>query len=210
MDIVSGRMKNHSFDSEYDFVFKNSGLVNARISLGFSEATAFANALGINYVRYMNYENIRCFPPPEIQRDIEKLCQSQGVPFNSKETFSPDLFRLGKILYAPYHEPDKMIFDLPLESHAESPEDALLRQSYEIRLFGFIEKSLDSLTPIESNILRRHYGFNGKPESIDEIAKSYNFSRQWVGQLEAKARKKLRLLRDKKHLKELYDEIGLF
>lgn len=66
-----------------------------------------------------------------------------------------------------------------------------------------ISKALDTLAPMERNILILRYGLNdSEPRTLAEISRLFGFSKEWIRQLEQKAIRKLRrpeckeLLRD--------------
>lgn len=53
-------------------------------------------------------------------------------------------------------------------------------------------KNFDVLSDIEKKVLRRIYGFEGKPETLQQIAIDFDCSREWVRQIHKKAIAKLK------------------
>jgi RNA polymerase primary sigma factor len=67
-----------------------------------------------------------------------------------------------------------------------------------------IENMLDGLSDREASILRLRFGFYGEPQTLEQIGKKYDVTRERIKQLEAKA---LRHLRGKhKELKQAADD----
>lgn len=56
-----------------------------------------------------------------------------------------------------------------------------------------IAKQLATLTPREANVLRLRFGMaNGIPQTLEEVAKKYNITKERIRQIEAKALRKMR------------------
>ena len=72
----------------------------------------------------------------------------------------------------------------------ENKEDHYLYEKYTDGLRRALQE--DILTDREKDILHRYFGFNGTSETLEEIAKDYNISRERVRQIKNKALLKLR------------------
>lgn len=81
------------------------------------------------------------------------------------------------------------LYDVLLASDSLSPDAALLDES----LRKEIDRSLKTLSPRESDIVRLYYGLNGEPPySLEEIGKLFNLTRERVRQIKEKSIKKLK------------------
>jgi RNA polymerase primary sigma factor len=81
------------------------------------------------------------------------------------------------------------LIDLIPDENIEDPYDIAARDG----LRQAIEKMLDQLTDKEAEVLRLHYGLQGRHEhTLDEIAKIYGISRERVRQIELNAIRRLR------------------
>ena len=69
-----------------------------------------------------------------------------------------------------------------------------------------IGEVLDTLTAREKSVLILRFGLNdGKARSLEEVAKSFNVTRERIRQIEAKALRKLRHPARSKKLKDFLD-----
>ncbi len=67
-----------------------------------------------------------------------------------------------------------------------------------------INEALETLTPREAQVLRLRFGLNDqKPQTLEEVGKEFNVTRERIRQIEAKALRKLRHPSRSKHLREL-------
>lgn len=55
-----------------------------------------------------------------------------------------------------------------------------------------ISKSLSTLSPKESDIIRLRYGIDGSEKTLEEVGNKFNVTRERIRQIEAKALRKLR------------------
>ncbi len=69
-----------------------------------------------------------------------------------------------------------------------SSEDLLLEQEARNNL----EKALQTLSPKEQDILRRHFGLDETPQTLEDIGKRYNVGKDRIRMIEANALHKLR------------------
>ena len=69
-----------------------------------------------------------------------------------------------------------------------------------------LDEVLDTLTSREKEVLRLHFGLkDGKARTLEEVAKSFNVTRERIRQIEAKALLKLRHPARLKKLKDFLD-----
>jgi RNA polymerase primary sigma factor len=80
------------------------------------------------------------------------------------------------------------VFQLP-ESNEATPFDDVMSRS----LNDQVRSILGSLTPIEADVLRRRFGLGGQEEvTLQEIADTYQLSRERIRQIQEKALVKVR------------------
>jgi RNA polymerase primary sigma factor len=84
---------------------------------------------------------------------------------------------------------DGTMYDVILSSDSPSPDRGLITES----LRKEIERALSTLTYREASIVRLYFGLNGKhPHSLEEIAETFNLTRERVRQIKEKAIKRLK------------------
>ena len=67
-----------------------------------------------------------------------------------------------------------------------------------------VVKILKKLTPREEAIIKFRYGFDLPEQTLEQVGKRYNITRERVRQIESKALKKLRKLEVSKKLKDYW------
>lgn len=102
---------------------------------------------------------------------------------------------------APLKEGDESsssMYDVLENDSLPSPEKELISES----LKKEINRSLQTLTPRESDVLKLFYGLDGQPMmSLDEIGSRFDLTRERVRQIKEKAVRRLRHTSRSKHLK---------
>lgn len=78
----------------------------------------------------------------------------------------------------------------PLPSNVEPPS-ALVE---DIDMSDRLTAALMRLNPVESDIIRRYYGYGINKQTYDEIGRFYGMTKEWVRQTEGKALRKLFIL----------------
>ena len=81
------------------------------------------------------------------------------------------------------------IGDLIQDKRFESPEHVFDKEDLKNQIY----KVLNTLDEDEANIIKLRFGLeDGKPKTLSEIGKIYNYSREWIRVKEEKAMRKLR------------------
>ncbi|MGC8915912.1 MAG: RNA polymerase sigma factor RpoD [Thermoanaerobaculum sp.] len=102
-------------------------------------------------------------------------------------------------------EEDSHLGDFVEDSSVVSPIDAVIATS----LRKQAEAVLRTLTPREAEVLRRRFGIgDGTEQTLEEVGKAFNVTRERIRQIESKALRKLRHPSRAKHLKPYLDVIG--
>ncbi|MDO8283278.1 MAG: sigma-70 family RNA polymerase sigma factor [Thermodesulfovibrionia bacterium] len=97
---------------------------------------------------------------------------------------------------------DTFLLDLMEDKTALSPLECAIHHNLQEE----IEKIMLTLTPKEADIIKRRFGIgNGHPETLEEVAKNFNVTRERIRQVEANVLRKLRHPSRTKCLKEFLD-----
>jgi len=75
------------------------------------------------------------------------------------------------------------------DNFSDSIEDSVLSSNLSDELIKILDKALDTK---ELEVIKRRFGFYGQVETLEEIGKDYNVTRERIRQIEEKALKKLR------------------
>ena len=97
-------------------------------------------------------------------------------------------------------EEDSHLGDFIPDEDALSPADAAAMTFLKAK----VNEVLETLTPREAEVLRLRFGLGeGTPQTLEEVGKAFNVTRERIRQIEAKALRKLRHPSRSKHLKDL-------
>ena len=97
-------------------------------------------------------------------------------------------------------EEDSHLGDFIPDEDALSPADAAAMTFLKSK----VNEVLETLTPREAEVLRLRFGLkDGTPQTLEEVGKEFNVTRERIRQIEAKALRKLRHPSRSKHLKDL-------
>ncbi len=97
-------------------------------------------------------------------------------------------------------EEDSHLGDFIPDEDALSPADAAAMTFLKTK----VDEVLSTLTPREAEVLRLRFGLkDGTPQTLEEVGKEFNVTRERIRQIEAKALRKLRHPSRSKHLKDL-------
>ncbi len=97
-------------------------------------------------------------------------------------------------------EEDSHLGDFIPDEDALSPADAAAMTFLKSK----VNEVLETLTPREAEVLRLRFGLkDGTPQTLEEVGKAFNVTRERIRQIEAKALRKLRHPSRSKHLKDL-------
>jgi len=97
---------------------------------------------------------------------------------------------------------DSTLAEFIVDGHGETPADAALRSVLRHR----IDEVLDALTERERDVILMRFGLlDGQPHTLEEVARSFQVTRERIRQIEQKSLKKLKHPSRSKHLQELLD-----
>ena len=97
-------------------------------------------------------------------------------------------------------EEDSHLGDFIPDEDALSPADAAAMTFLKTK----VNEVLETLTPREAEVLRLRFGLkDGTPQTLEEVGKAFNVTRERIRQIEAKALRKLRHPSRSKQLKDL-------
>lgn len=119
----------------------------------------------------------------------EELASALGLNLETVQ-MAIDVASIPTSLDTPVGEDDdNTLGDLVSDGRYESPESNIIKQANR----AIIEQVLSTLSPRENQILNLRFGLtSGKPETLDEVGKQFNLTRERIRQIETKAMRKLR------------------
>lgn len=84
---------------------------------------------------------------------------------------------------------DSNLYDVLNTGESPNPDEELMDESLRIE----IERSLQTLTPREADLIRLYYGLNGShPMTLEEIGETFDLTRERVRQIKEKAIRRLK------------------
>lgn len=177
---------------------KNNRLVERREKLGVS-ALAFAAMVGVNYVTYIKYENLKSYPlrgksPGSWTAQAKKIADFYGV---QPEELWPNIVRKIKKNEVRKKINAEQAYLLVGEGTArlsENTEDTVIKRE----LARDINAVLATLTPREEKVLRCLYK---EDLTLQEVGEKMGVSPGRIRQIEQKALRRLRHSSKSKHLK---------
>ena len=145
-------------------------------------------------------ERVRRALAQQGQRDPtdEELARESGLPLDKVQAIR-GLVREPLRLEAPLGDDRDggQLGDLVADPRAPSPDEQLASA----RMQSQTRALLEHLTPREQQLLRLRFGMDGGPgQTLEEVGKSFNLSRERVRQIEAAALKKLRTISEEREL----------
>ena len=183
---------------------KNDSLIEARKKAGLTRREA-AEAIGISYPRYSNYENENLYPTRETQERICDFFCCKGISIEEDEVFPEELKDIAKKYYIPKKERiSQGIVHLPPSSirylSDHNPVDmppyyGIEREVIQKELSERVREALASLPPREEKVLRMHYGMGekyGHDYTLKETGRSFGVKKERIRQIEAEALSRLR------------------
>lgn len=191
----------HNFRIRLEARLKNDILVNAREQLGLSQ-NEIAAAAGISGALYGAIERMQSYPSEDIQRKIMEFYNEYNILIDSEKAFPRELkeAKFGKKYVVTQEIPPERLLPLstldkkllmPVEIEDKDMRNEDLKSAVEIALRTL--PGLKSAVQYE-DVLRMHFGLAPYDKEYNdmEIAQKYNISRTRVGQIKAKAIRKLR------------------
>jgi RNA polymerase primary sigma factor len=121
-----------------------------------------------------------------------ELAKEAGLPLAKLEQMSKLLLGHPVSLDAPVSNDDERSFADVFQDPDQDEDSPIARLDRDI-INGEIARLMNTLSPIETDVLRRRFGLEGEREhTLQEIADSYQRSRERIRQIEANALRKLR------------------
>lgn len=169
--------------------FRHAILWRARQRYGSNKA--LAKALGISATRMGEFLNLKRIPTRFTDQFIVRLVEVTG---HLPEDLFPSLVYTQDFLDAPKTFEHTRYVDPALLAHAGALRLPVSPDAYAETgdLSSALSQALETLTPREEKVLRLHYGLDGDPMTLYQLADKFELSHQRVRQIEAKALRKLR------------------
>lgn len=118
----------------------------------------------------------------------DELAEALGLPIEELEALLR-VYRTHLSLDAPVGEyEDTSYLDLLEETGMPSVEEQVLHRA----LASEVNSLLESLPSRERKVLRMRFGMDGKPQTLEEVGKQMNLSRERIRQIEKKAKGRLK------------------
>ncbi len=118
----------------------------------------------------------------------DELAEALSLPIEEMEALLR-VYRTHLSLDAPVGEyEDTSYLDLLEETSMPSVEEQVLHRA----LASEVNSLLESLPPRERKVLRMRFGMDGKPQTLEEVGKQMNLSRERIRQIEKKAKGRLK------------------
>lgn len=174
---------------------KNAKLVGARESLGLTQKEV-ALALGISVPTYGEYETLKHYPSPKMQKKICDFYRRKGIFLFEEDVFPEELrgakFRR-KITSEASIPKTKLLYDSDLEKRLlpspEHAEDLAIKNELEQKLMEVLSR----LNFRQQQVIKMRYGLGDeKIRTHKEIAEILSISATRVSQIEKTALHKLR------------------
>lgn len=149
--------------------------------------------LPLNKVGILNkYANVSASMEQKLGRtpSVDEVMEAMDAGESEIASLRGHMFKHSS-LDANIHEDDSpKMSDTMTGGTFENPDDVLMKESKS----WDIERVLSKLTPIERNILKMHYGFNGEGMTLSDIAFRTKYTTERIRQIRERALKKLRLM----------------
>ena len=179
---------------DFDVVIKlrNNHLVAFRESMGWSVAQA-AEKMGVSYVTYVEYENLRRSPlsykyPGKWKKSALRVAEYFQV---SPDEIWPEAIQRVKqrCIQLKLDGPQALALAGVEMKQLPAPDEFV--EAAEMKTF--VHAALDKLTPRERSILERRFGLTGKgPHTLEELSEADEVTRERIRQLENRAMWKIR------------------
>ena len=118
----------------------------------------------------------------------DEQAEALGLPIEELEALLR-VYRTHLSLDAPVGEyEDTSYLDLLEETGMPSVEEQVLHSA----LASEVNALLETLPPRERKVLRMRFGMDGKPQTLEEVGKQMNLSRERIRQIEKKAKGRLK------------------
>lgn len=120
----------------------------------------------------------------------EEVAERLGMPLDKMHEVATSVPREPVSLEEPVGgDDDRKLLELVKDETNAPPDEAVMRENELMR----VRELLQLLTPVEMDIIRRRFGLSGaNDETLDEIGKKYNLSRERVRQIQVQGLEKMR------------------
>ncbi len=176
---------------------KNALLVRVREKLGLS-ATEAAMQIGLGYQTLLEYESMKRYPPPKMQKKICDFYRDKGSFIYEEDAFPESLKQFkprGKFVHEAVIPEEKLI---ALSSNLEqrlltdsSPSEDIVKKELLDEKLKILYEALATLPERYQRVLKSRY-FEGEPKTYAEIGKTIGLTRQAAREIESRALEMLR------------------
>jgi RNA polymerase sigma factor (sigma-70 family) len=169
---------------------RNARIINALAEMGEVVGSKSADKIGISYAKLLALSNLKLSPIDKdgnIIPEVLKLCDyTNKLPL---DLFSPDQIVPLETNTAEIDMTADEVETLMLSSSGAPNPEKLLGDSQSAKVLSDL---LETLTPVESKILKLRFGVNCDEHSYEEVGKVFEVSGTRIRQLEARALRKMR------------------
>jgi len=171
---------------------RNARLLRAIEAAGYRAGGKFSDLVGISYgthlLAYLDLARTPFDDNGDLRPCAEKLCvflHKMPDELWSEEQKLPLQTNTAEVELSAMEVQDLLAGPA---SCGDDPQNILERRE----MLGAVTALLDTIYPQQADVLRARFGFDGAPQSLDEIAKARGITRERVRQIEASALNKLR------------------
>lgn len=166
---------------------RNNNILSAAEAAGYSSMPKLAEAIGWSYQSLNDLVNMTLSPfdrNGKVRGHVDRLCALLNVAFD-------DLFSLQQCEALAANRKTVEVDAEQMFALINQPVDPMLLGSDD-GMADVVADVMDRLTKRESEVLRRRYGFDGVPETYEQIGLAFDVTRERIRQIEHRALRKLR------------------
>lgn len=185
-------------DYKLQIKIKNGPLLELIRQKGFKSVNAFARAIGVFPAAIGKYVNLQ-LPPMSIKRGWHKtVIKMSKVLDTPPELLFPEQ-HITKALAKNSFEANVSLEDIQQLTGkllTDGPEVLMLKEERILK----VKECMECLSPREKSIIEDRF-YDTKPQTLEELGKKYNVSRERIRQIEQKAIRKM-----KRTFRKIYPE----